>query len=97
MTPAGTRGRRAVRVVASAALVVAMLATTAAASSGDDTQVDGLSGFTQGNVAAGGGTVHYVKGGSGPALLLLHGWPEAWETWCGVMPEPGTGPSECAP
>ncbi|MFC5827053.1 alpha/beta fold hydrolase [Nonomuraea insulae] len=87
MTPAGTWGRRLTRAAASAALAVVMLATTAAASSADGTQVDGLSGFTQGNVAVDGGTVHYVKGGSGPALLLLHGWPETWEMWRAVMPD----------
>lgn len=87
MTPAGTWGRRLVRVVASAALAVVMLATTAAASSGDGAPVSGLSGFTQGSVPVDGGTVHYVKGGSGPALLLLHGWPQTWEMWRGVMPE----------
>ncbi|WP_211266920.1 alpha/beta fold hydrolase [Nonomuraea candida] len=87
MTPAGTWSRRLARVAASAALVVGMFATTAAASSGDGTQVDGLTGFTQGNVAVDGGTVHYVKGGSGPALLLLHGWPQTWEMWRDVMPE----------
>lgn len=75
------------RVVASAALAVVMLATTAAASSGDGAPVSGLSGFTQGSVPVDGGTVHYVKGGSGPALLLLHGWPQTWEMWRGVMPE----------
>ncbi|MGN9837147.1 alpha/beta fold hydrolase [Nonomuraea sp. H19] len=87
MTPAGTWGRRVARVVASAALAVVMIATTAAASSGDGAQADGLSGFTQGQVPVDGGTVHYVKGGSGPALLLLHGWPQTWEMWRGVMPE----------
>ncbi|GLW09368.1 epoxide hydrolase [Microtetraspora sp. NBRC 13810] len=87
MTPAGTWGRRVVRVAASAALAVVMLATAAAASPGEGARVDGLPGFTQGNVPVEGGGIHYVKGGSGPALLLLHGWPETWETWRGVMPK----------
>jgi pimeloyl-ACP methyl ester carboxylesterase len=30
--------------------------------------------------------VHYVIGGHGPALVLLHGWPETWYTWAAVMP-----------
>jgi pimeloyl-ACP methyl ester carboxylesterase len=25
--------------------------------------------------------VHYVRHGEGPALVLLHGWPEFWFTW----------------
>src|SRR4051812_12192702 len=32
-------------------------------------------GFTHGKVAVDGSVLHYVRGGSGPALVLLHGWP----------------------
>ncbi|MEU6657558.1 alpha/beta hydrolase [Streptomyces sp. NPDC046821] len=31
--------------------------------------------------------LHAVVGGSGPALLLIHGWPENWYAWRLVMPE----------
>ena len=30
--------------------------------------------------------MHYVTAGSGPVLVLLHGWPETWYSWHGVMP-----------
>ena len=30
--------------------------------------------------------MHYVIGGRGPAVLLLHGWPETWYAWRRVMP-----------
>ena len=30
--------------------------------------------------------LHYVGVGSGPLLLLLHGWPETWLAWREVMP-----------
>ena len=31
--------------------------------------------------------MHYVTaGGGGPVLVLLHGWPETWYSWHGVMP-----------
>lgn len=30
--------------------------------------------------------MHYVVMGSGPALLLLHGWPQTWFAWRDVMP-----------
>jgi len=43
--------------------------------------------FRHGLVHTDGGKVHYVKGGSGPALVLLHGWPETWWGWHLVMPE----------
>ena len=36
-------------------------------------------------VTAAGAQFHVVTAGSGPALLLLHGWPEYWRTWELVM------------
>ncbi|MCG5216058.1 alpha/beta fold hydrolase [Streptosporangium sp. KLBMP 9127] len=74
------RGRVVVTVLA--AFVLAMLTTTASASS--TTGVP--SGFTEGNVAVAGGKIHYVRGGSGPAIVLLHGWPQTWKIWRSVMP-----------
>jgi pimeloyl-ACP methyl ester carboxylesterase len=45
-----------------------------------------LPGFTQGMVPVDGGMIHYVMGGSGPVLVLLHGWPETWWEWHKEMP-----------
>src|SRR6202051_1729776 len=28
---------------------------------------------------------HYVKAGSGPAVMLLHGWPQTWYEWRHVI------------
>lgn len=36
-------------------------------------------------VRAAGADFHVVTAGSGPVLLLLHGWPEFWLTWEPVM------------
>jgi alpha/beta hydrolase fold len=53
--------------------------------------------------------MHYVTGGTGPPLVLLHGWPQSWYAWRGVMPAlatqytvyaldlPGLGDSDGAP
>ena len=30
--------------------------------------------------------IHYVSGGTGPAIVLLHGWPLTWREWRGIMP-----------
>jgi pimeloyl-ACP methyl ester carboxylesterase len=45
-----------------------------------------LAGFRQGQVAVPGASIHYVIGGSGPVLVLLHGWPMTWWEWHTVMP-----------
>lgn len=37
------------------------------------------------NVEARGASFHVARAGAGPALLLLHGWPEFWLTWEPVM------------
>ena len=37
-------------------------------------------------VRANGIDVHYLREGSGPPLVLLHGWPEFCRTWRKVMP-----------
>ena len=31
--------------------------------------------------------LHYVIGGDGPPVVLLHGWPQTWYEWQNVMPE----------
>jgi pimeloyl-ACP methyl ester carboxylesterase len=30
--------------------------------------------------------VHYVSGGQGPALILIHGFPENWSAYARIMP-----------
>jgi pimeloyl-ACP methyl ester carboxylesterase len=39
--------------------------------------VEGLSNDFE-TAAVNGVTLHYVRGGSGPALLLIHGFPQDW-------------------
>jgi pimeloyl-ACP methyl ester carboxylesterase len=46
-----------------------------------------LQGFRQGFVSVPGDpSVHYVIGGSGPVLVLIHGWPITWWEFHDVMP-----------
>jgi pimeloyl-ACP methyl ester carboxylesterase len=42
--------------------------------------------FTSRYVDAGDVRLHAVVGGSGPPLLLIHGWPQTWYAWRMVMP-----------
>jgi pimeloyl-ACP methyl ester carboxylesterase len=40
-----------------------------------------MSGFEHHTADVGGTRIHYVTSGSGPAVLLLHGWPQTWYEW----------------
>jgi pimeloyl-ACP methyl ester carboxylesterase len=42
--------------------------------------------FAEGTADVNGTTLHYVRGGSGPALVLLHGFPQDWLEWRRMMP-----------
>ena len=44
-------------------------------------------GFEEGYVVVEDVTIHYVRGGSGPPILLIHGWPQTWYEWRAVMPK----------
>lgn len=43
-------------------------------------------GFTKRRVRTSGATIHLVAGGSGPSVLLLHGYPETHAMWHRVAP-----------
>lgn len=43
-------------------------------------------GFQHQTAEVNGITLHYVRGGSGAPLVLLHGWPETWYEWHRIMP-----------
>jgi pimeloyl-ACP methyl ester carboxylesterase len=42
--------------------------------------------FTETTALANGITINYVRGGAGPALVLLHGYPQTWYMWRKVLP-----------
>ncbi|MGV9252056.1 alpha/beta fold hydrolase [Streptomyces sp. NPDC003697] len=91
-TVAGLLGRHlwatALSVVAALALVLLIPvpgfpAPSSSASPQEPAALD--SSFTHGTVPVEGGTIHYVRGGDGPPLVLLHGWAETWWEWRKVM------------
>ena len=43
-------------------------------------------GFTEGYKTIDGVRLHYVKGGKGPLILLVHGFAETWYKWRVLMP-----------
>ncbi|MBD0693382.1 hypothetical protein BG452_41260 [Streptomyces sp. CBMA123] len=45
-----------------------------------------MPGFTDGYATSDGLRIHYAVAGHGPALVLLHGWPETLQTWEQVAP-----------
>ncbi|MFC0112440.1 alpha/beta fold hydrolase [Kibdelosporangium aridum] len=51
-----------------------------------DSVVEGLDGFTHRYADVNGTRIHYVLGGKGPAVVLVHGFPFTWQVWREVMP-----------
>ena len=43
-------------------------------------------GFTEHKVEVNGIGINYVRGGHGPTLLLLHGYPQTWYSWDDILP-----------
>jgi len=81
VTATGTLPAQAARVQAAQAAAPAWGGTCTPPAS------PSLAGFRQGKVSVSGDTsLHYVIGGSGPVLVLLHGWPITWWEFHTVMP-----------
>jgi pimeloyl-ACP methyl ester carboxylesterase len=85
--------RRLARIAAATVIgAVTLAASTVTASSSPAAPAVGqvkpapLPGFRDGYATNGAVRVHYVIGGHGPALVLLHGWPETWYAWADLMP-----------
>ena len=53
----------------------------------DDSLVIKLgNGFVSDTAGVNGTTIHYVRGGTGPVVILVHGFPEDWYEWHKIMP-----------
>ena len=48
-------------------------------------QIDNMT-FSHHMASVNGIQMHYVIGGQGDPIVLLHGWPETWYTWRHIMP-----------
>jgi pimeloyl-ACP methyl ester carboxylesterase len=51
----------------------------------DGAPVEGLDGFKHRYSTGNGARIHYVVGGKGPAILLIHGFAYTWEDWRRVL------------
>ena len=84
--------RMAARIVPALilALTAAPLPVSAAATRPEEANArvatDVPTGFQSKTADLNGIQIHYVIGGSGPPILLIHGWPETWYEWRKVMP-----------
>ncbi|MER5456798.1 alpha/beta hydrolase [Micromonospora sp. NPDC002389] len=54
-------------------------------------------GFTEQRAKVGDIAVNYIRGGSGPTLVLLHGYPQSWYMWRHILPELGRSFEVIAP
>ena len=69
--------RHSVAIIACAALP--LMGATKAAETGLGTPPPGFSSATS-------QSLHYVRGGQGPAVVLIHGFPEDWTEYRAIMP-----------
>ncbi|HTF70626.1 MAG TPA: alpha/beta hydrolase, partial [Edaphobacter sp.] len=44
-------------------------------------------GFRSSTIEVNGTALHYVRGGDGPTILLIHGFPQDWSEYHSIMPE----------
>jgi pimeloyl-ACP methyl ester carboxylesterase len=75
-------------LIAPAALAAPERPSTAAASAihpGVEPRVP--AGFTERKVRVGNVAINYVRGGHGPVLMLVHGYPQTWYEWRDQLPE----------
>ena len=62
------------------------LAETTTSAAPDPAVTQLADGFVSGTAKVNGTTLHYVRGGTGPALILVHGFPQDWYEWHAIMP-----------
>ena len=68
-------------------MLVLMAVSNFAQNSDSPSQITGLSNeFASETVMVNGITLHYVRGGQGPPVILIHGFPEDWFEYRPIMP-----------
>jgi pimeloyl-ACP methyl ester carboxylesterase len=82
----GVRIARRLVIVALLVLVAGCSTDADGTASKDRPRTAAPEGFEHRAAAVNGVRLHYVIGGKGPAVVLLHGFPETWYAWRNVMP-----------
>jgi pimeloyl-ACP methyl ester carboxylesterase len=80
---------RVTRIAIACAALIAISVAAQAAAPAPPGQTP--AGFTSHDVQVNGSSLHYLRGGEGPALILLHGFPEDWAAWQAIMPRLAKG------
>ena len=80
------RNLRVLFLIMAVAARSSALAETTTSAAPDPAVTQLLDGFVSGTAKVNGTTLHYVRGGSGPALILVHGFPQDWYEWHAIMP-----------
>src|SRR3989337_263457 len=83
---------RALRKFPAIIIIIGLLCSLTASAQDQDKQItDQLvaklgKGFVSNTAKVNGTTLHYVRGGNGPAIILIHGFPFDWYAYHKVMP-----------
>jgi pimeloyl-ACP methyl ester carboxylesterase len=85
--PAAATPRRAFQASRVLALLACLVCCGPLSAQDVDPAVSALgAGFVSKTDVVDGALLHYVRGGSGPAVILLHGFPEDWFVFRKIMP-----------
>src|SRR6266550_5101023 len=81
------RNLRVLFLIMAVAALSSALAETASGPTIDPAVARLGDNFVSGTAKVNGTTLHYVRGGTGPALILVHGFPQDWYEWHAIMPK----------
>ncbi|MEV4347676.1 alpha/beta hydrolase [Actinoplanes sp. NPDC049596] len=72
-------------MLAAVAVAGTLIFPAASAHAGVEPRVP--AGFTESKVRVGDVGINYARGGHGPVLVLVHGYPQTWYEWRDLLPE----------
>ncbi|GAA1980110.1 alpha/beta fold hydrolase [Kitasatospora viridis] len=85
-TKPARRKRRLAAALVAAATAATLFTASGGPASASSAAPGSIAGFKDGYAVNDGLRIHYAVAGHGPALVLLHGWPETLQAWDTVAP-----------